>query len=395
MKSRKLLMIPGPIEFEPEVLSALGKPTTSHVAPNFIQSFGNALRMMKEVWLAPSGQPFIMAGTGTLAMDMAGSNLIERGDKVLVISTGYFGLRYADLLLRYGAEVTFLQAELGDVVPLDMIEDELKKRAYKLLTFTHVDTSTAVMVDPKSIGALAQKYNVLSVLDGVCSVAGEEIRQEEWGIDVVLTASQKAIGVPPGLALMVVSEKAMNVWKKRKTPVANYYSDWANWLPIMQAYEAGNPSYFGTPAVNLVMALEKSLEIILAEGMDARFARHQLMAKAFREALKAMGLKSIPINEAVSAATLSAPYYPKGITGGQLLAQVNKEGVILAGGLLPEIKGDYFRIGHMGSINRADTLATISAIEVSLKKGGYVFEDGAGVKAAQMVLNANSYIEKR
>lgn len=387
MKSRKLLMIPGPIEFEPEVLSALGQPTTSHVAPNFIQSFGNALRMMRKVWLAPTGQPFVMAGTGTLAMDMAGSNLVEKGDKVLVISTGYFGARYAELLVRYGAEVTFLQSEIGDIVPLDMIEDELKNGNYKLLTFTHVDTSTAVMVDPKPIGALARKYNVLSILDGVCSVAGEEIRQEEWGIDVVLTASQKAIGVPPGLALMVVSQKAMEVWKNRKTPVANYYSDWTNWLPIMQAYEAGNPSYFGTPAVNLVMALEKSLEIILKEGMDARFARHQLMARAFREALKVMGIKSIPISDEVSAATLSAPFYPKGITGAQLLAQVNKEGVILAGGLLSEIKNDYFRIGHMGSINRADTLATISAIEVSLKKGGHVFEDGAGVKAAQLVLN--------
>ncbi|MBN2236457.1 MAG: alanine--glyoxylate aminotransferase family protein [Bacteroidales bacterium] len=387
MKSRKLLMIPGPIEFEPEVLSALGQPTTSHVAPNFIQSFGNALRMMREVWLAPTSQPFIMAGTGTLAMDMAGSNLIEKGDKVLVISTGYFGARYAELLARYGAEVTFLQSEIGDVVPLEIIEEELKIGHYKLLTFTHVDTSTAVMVDPKPIGELAQKYHVLSVLDGVCSVAGEEIRQEEWGIDVVLTASQKAIGVPPGLALMVVSEKAMNVWKNRKSPVANYYSDWTNWLPIMQAYEAGNPSYFGTPAVNLVMALEKSLEIILAEGMDARFARHQLMAKAFREAIKALGLTSIPFDDQVSAATLSAPFYPSGMKGGEFLNQVNKEGVILAGGLLPEIKGDYFRIGHMGSINRADTLATISAIEEALRKGGHPFEMGAGIKAAQQVLS--------
>lgn len=386
MKARKLLMIPGPIEFEPEVLNVLGQATTSHVAPNFIQSFGNALRMMRKVWMAPGGQPFIMAGTGTLAMDMAAVNLIEKGDKVLVISTGYFGLRYADLLARYGADVHFLQSEIGDVVPLEMIEDELKGGNYKLLTFTHVDTSTAVMVDPKPIAKLAQKYNVLSILDGVCSVAGEEIIQEEWGIDVVLTASQKAIGVPPGLALMVVSEKAMQVWEKRKTPVANYYSDWTNWLPIMQAYEAGNPSYFGTPAVNLVFALEKSLEIILAEGMDARFARHKIMAKAFREALKAMGLKSIPVSDEVSAATLSAPYYPNGINGAQLLTQINKEGIILAGGLLPELKAEYFRIGHMGSINRADTLATIGAIEVSLQKGGFSFKNGIGLKAAQEVL---------
>jgi alanine-glyoxylate transaminase/serine-glyoxylate transaminase/serine-pyruvate transaminase len=386
MKSRKLLMIPGPIEFEPEVLRLMGQPTTSHVAPDFIQSFGNALRMMREVWLAPKGQPFIMAGTGTLAMDMAASNLVERGDKVLVISTGYFGQRYADLIARYGAEVTFLQSEIGDVVPEEMIEEELRTGNYKLLTFTHVDTSTAVRVDPKPIGRLAQKYNVLSVLDGVCSVAGEEIRQEEWGIDVVFTASQKAIGVPPGLALLVASEKAMKVFKNRKTLVGNYYSDWTNWLPIMQAYEAGRPSYFGTPAVNLVQALEKSLELILKEGMQARFERHQKMAQAFRAGLTAMGLKSIPLHDELSASTLSAPYFPEGIVGGEFLGQVNREGVILAGGLLPEIKAEYFRIGHMGSINKADTLATIGAIETALLKGGYRFEGGAGLKAAQVVL---------
>lgn len=386
MKARKLLMIPGPIEFEPEVLSALGAPTLSHVSPDFIQSFGNALRMMKSVWLAPNGQPFIMAGTGTLAMDMAGANLVEPGDKVLVISTGYFGMRYADLLARYGAEVTFLQSEIGDVVPLDIIEETLQKEKFKLFTFTHVDTSTAVKVDPKALGELAKKYNVLSVLDGVCSVAGEEIRQEEWGIDVVLTASQKAIGVPPGLALLVASQKAMEVWKNRKTPVLNYYSDWTNWLPIMEAYEKGKPSYFGTPAVNLVMALEKSLELILKEGMEKRFARHQQMAKAFRAALNALGLKSIPLSEEVMAATLSAPYFPNGINGGDFLSKVNQEGVILAGGLLPEIKGDYFRIGHMGAINRADTLATIGAIEAALQKGGHAFEQGAGLRAAQEIL---------
>jgi len=386
MKARKLLMIPGPIEFEPEVLSALGAPTPSHVSPDFIQSFGNALRMMKDVWQAPSGQPFIMAGTGTLAMDMTGVNLVEPGDKALVISTGYFGMRYADLLARYGAEVTFLQSEIGDVVPLDIIEETLQKENFKLLTFTHVDTSTAVKVDPKPLGELAQKYNVLSVLDGVCSVAGEEIRQEEWGIDVVLTASQKAIGVPPGLALLVASQKAMAAWENRKTPVLNYYSDWTNWLPIMEAYENGKPSYFGTPAVNLVMALEKSLELILKEGMEKRFARHQLMAKAFRAALNALGLKLIPLNEEVMAATLSAPYFPNGINGGDFLSKVNQEGVILAGGLLPEIKGDYFRIGHMGAINRADTLATIGAIEAALQKGGHAFEQGAGLRAAQEIL---------
>lgn len=156
MKARKLLMIPGPIEFEPEVMQSMAIPTPSHVDPNFIEIFGNALKLMKEVWLCPTGQPFIIAGTGTLAMDIAGANLIENGDNTLVISTGYFGERYAELLKRYGANVDILKAPLGDIVPMNQIEDQLKKKTYKLLTFTHVDTSTAVLNDAKSIGELGE-----------------------------------------------------------------------------------------------------------------------------------------------------------------------------------------------------------------------------------------------
>jgi len=365
-------MIPGPIEFEPAVMQAVGMQTTSHVAPDFIASFGHALEMMREVWLAPAGQPFIIAGTGTLAMDMAGSNLIEPGDCALVISTGYFGERYADLLRRYGASVTLLKAATGETVKVSKVEAELKKKRYKLMTFTHVDTSTAVMVDPEPLGLLGQKYGVVTVLDGVCSVAGEEIRQDEWKIDVVLTASQKAVGVPPGLALMVVSEKAIGVWRERKTPVGNYYCDWSHWLPVMKAYEERRPSYFGTPAVNLVTGLEVSLGIILKEGMDSRFARHKRLARDFRTAIRDMGLKMIPMSEEISASTLSAPYYPEGVQGAAFMKAIAASDVILAGGLLPEIKEKYFRVGHMGSVTNGDILATVSAIGNALTSSGYI-----------------------
>ncbi len=386
MKGRKLLMIPGPIEFEPEVLSTLGKPTTSHVAPDFIESFGASLEMMRKVWQSPSGQPFIVGGTGTLAMDMAGSNLIEHGDEALVVSSGYFGERFADILKRYGAKVDVLKHEVGKAVTPAEIEAALKAKKYKLLTFTHVDTSTSVKLDPKPIGELGKKYNVLTILDGVCSVAGEEIQQEEWGIDVVLTASQKAVGVPPGLALLVASPKAMDVFKNRKTPVGNYYADWNNWLTIMQAYEARKPSYFGTPPVNLVSALEVSLRIILNEGIDKRIARHHKIASAFRAAIKALNLQIIPENDGVAANTLSAVYYPKEVAAADLLREINLAGIIVAGGLLKDLATAYFRVGHMGSVNASDILGTIGAIEAALKKCNYTFEPSAGIIAAQKVL---------
>lgn len=387
MKSRKLLMIPGPIEFEPKVLAALGAPTTSHVAPNFIESFGNCIELMRKVWLTSTGHPFIVAGTGTFAMDMAAANLIEPNDNVLVISTGYFGERFAEISKRYGANVTILASEVGDIVALDDIEKALSAKKYKLITITHVDTSTGVLVNPKPIAELAKKYNTLSILDGVCSVAGEEIQQESWGIDVVLTASQKAIGVPPGLALLVVSQKAMEIFKNRKIPVGNYYADFNNWLPIMQAYENRHSSYFGTPPVNLIAALEVSLQQIVSEGMNHRFLRHQKIASAFREAMIALGLKLLPVQKNLSANTLTAVYFPENITGSAFLSHISKNDIILAGGLLPSHKTLYFRVGHMGSVNNNDIIAVIAAIESALYAGEFHFEMGIGLKTALKILN--------
>ena len=390
MKNRKLLMIPGPIEFEPKVLQAIGAPTDSHVSPDFIETFGNSLELMRKVWQSPTGQPFIMAGSGTLAMDMAVVNLIEQNDNVLVISTGYFGERYANICKRYGANVTMLTTEAGNIVSLNEIEKELSTKNYKLLTMTHVDTSTGVLIDPESIAKLGIKYNTLTVLDGVCSVAGEEINQDKWEIDVVFTASQKAIGVPPGLALLMVSEKAINIFKNRKTLVQNYYADFTHWLPIMNAYESKNPSYFGTPPVNLIAALEVSLQHIVSEGMKTRFLRHKKIATAFREAMLALGLKLLPIHKNLSANTLTAVYYPEKIDGGAFLKHVGNNDIILAGGLLPTHKTQYFRVGHMGSVNNNDIIATIAAIESSLIACNYPFKMGIGIKTALQILNTKS-----
>jgi alanine-glyoxylate transaminase/serine-glyoxylate transaminase/serine-pyruvate transaminase len=383
MKDRTLLMIPGPIEFEPAVLQALGAPTTSHVSPDFIETFGQAIERMREVWLAPTGQPFILAGSGTLAMDCAGANLIEPGDRALVLSTGVFGDRFEDLLSRYGAKVDVIRAPLGGTIDFAAVEEALHDKPYKLMTATHVDTSTAVRIDAERFGALGAKHGVLTVLDGVCSIAGEEIRQGDWEIDVVLTASQKAVGVPPGLALLVVSRRALEMWEQRRGPVANYYADWAKWLPVMTAYEQRKPSYFGTPAVNLVAALDVSLAQILDEGMAARFERHRRYGVACRAALDALNLGRIPTNAEHAANTLSAPRYPNGVTGAELLPAVRRAGAILAGGLHPQIKAEYFRIGHMGATKPGDLVATIGAIEAGLHACGYSFEAGVGVAAVQ------------
>jgi len=383
LKNRKLLMIPGPIEFEPSVLAAMGMPTTSHVAADFIDDFGRALEAMRQVFLCPDGQPFVLAGSGTLAMDSAGANLVEPGDRVLVVNTGVFSDRFGTLLERYGAQVTHARAQVGDRPSLDEVRQALESGPYKLVTVTHVDTSTGVICDVKALAELSRAHGALLVVDGVCSVAGEELRMSDWGVDLALTASQKAIAVPPGLALLVAGPRAMEAFRARKHPVMSYYSDWSNWLPIMEAYEARKPSYFATPAVNLVWALKTSLDSILAEGMEARFARHTQLSQAFKAAMSALDLKQVPCTAECAAHTLSAVYYPGGVNGPDFLAQVGKAGVILAGGLHPAIRTQYFRIGHMGAANASDVLGTIGAIEDGLRKCGYAFEAGAGLAAAQ------------
>ena len=386
MKDRKLLMIPGPIEFTPEVLRAMGMSTTSHLAPNFIEMFDQALKRMRQVWFCPDGQPFIIAGSGTLAMDMAASNLVDAGDKALVVNSGYFSDRFVAILEGCGAEVTQVHPRaIGDVPTLEQVDAALKADEFKLMTITHVDTSTAVGTDVKGLAALGREHGVLVVVDGVCSVAGEEMRQEEWGIDLALTASQKAIGVPPGLALLVAGPRAMDAFRQRKTPVSNYYADWSRWLPIMESVEARRPLYFGTPPVNHIWALNVSLGQILEEGMEARFARHHKLSEAFKAAIAALGMKQVPVRSEVTATTLTAPYYPEGVDA-TLLGQINKAGVIVAGGLLPPIKTQYFRVGHMGAVTAADILTTVGAIERGLVAVGHRFELGVGLTAAQAAL---------
>lgn len=386
MKNRKLLMIPGPVEFTPEVLAAMGLPTTSHLAPNFIEVFGQALERLRQVLFFPESQPFIVAGSGTLAMEMAAANLIEPGDRALVLITGFFSDRYVAILERCGAQVTALTPPtIGDTPPLEAVEAALRQGDYKLMTITHVDTSTAVLSDVRTLAALGRRYGVLVVVDGVCSVGGEELRSQEWEVDLVLTASQKALGVPPGLAIVVAGPGAIEAFRRRKTPVQNYYADWTNWLPIMEAYEARRGAYFGTPPVNLIWALNVSLGQILEEGMEARFARHRRLSDAFKAGMAALGLVQVPVSPEKAAHTLTNLYYPEGVDA-RMLPYVSEAGAIVASGRHPALGERYFRVGHMGAVTPSDILTTIGAIEWALARSGYRFEIGAGLTAAERIL---------
>ncbi len=386
MSDRDLLMIPGPIGLEPDVLLALARPQLGHMDPEVTRAFGRVLGRAREVFLAPGAQPFVVAGSGTLAMEIAVANVIDPGDRAVVVNTGYFSDRMGKILERLGARVEHVRAPLGEAPDLRLVERALGSETTKLVAVTHVDTSTGVRAPVEALARLARDRDALVVVDGVCSVGGEELRQDAWGVDVCLTASQKALGAPPGLALVVAGPRALAAWRAKKSQVPSLYLDFAEWLPIMEAYEAGAPKYFATPAVNLVLALEVSLGHLVAEGMEARFTRHARLAAAFRAAWRALGLAMLPASEAVTANTLSAVYYPEGVDA-SFVGRMREEGIAIAGGLHPEARARYFRVGHMGGLRPADVLGVVGAVERALLRSGARLDRGAGLAAAQAVLS--------
>ncbi|RPD76463.1 PLP-dependent transferase [Lentinus tigrinus ALCF2SS1-7] len=370
----KLLVIPGPIEVTDEVLYANAHPSMSHVSADFIPVFGDCIRMLRELLFTQDAQPFIIAGSGTLGWDQVAANLVEPGENALVLNSGYFGDSFSDCLRTYGAKVDEIVAPFGDAVALSDLEAALKQKKYKVVTFTHVDTSTGVLSDAKGIAAAVKKVSpdTLVVADCVCSVASEEIRFDEWGLDIVLTASQKGLGTPPGLSVLVASQKAVKVFETRATPVTSYYGSWKKWLPIMKAYESGSAAYFATPPVNLIYAFNASLRQITKQSpsVEERFRLHRETSARIKKAAEELGLKQLPVKPSVAANGMTACYFPEGLTAADLIPSLVKKDVVVAAGLHKDYKLKYFRIGHMGisaiDSSRGDVDKVIAALKESL-----------------------------
>ncbi|KAF8557792.1 PLP-dependent transferase [Imleria badia] len=347
----KLLLIPGPIEVTDEVLFANAHPSMSHMSLDFAAAFGDCIRMTRDILYSKDAQPFLIAGSGTLGWDQVSANLVEPDEGVLVLNCGYFAQGFADCLQAYGAKVKQLESEVGGTVKLSDIEAALKKKKYKLITITHVDTSTGTRpLEHQSRRRARPQCVTRDTVDAVCSVASEEIQMDAWGIDVVLTASQKGLGTPPGLSIVVVNQKALKVFENRSTPVRAYYADWHKWLPIMKAYERNTAAYFATPPVNLIYAYRASLNQITQGpvSLQDRFKAHQDTSRRFKKFAEGLGFKNVPLNEEVSANGMTALYFPEGIVASDIVPRLLKKDVVVAGGIHSAIKDKYFRVGHMG-----------------------------------------------
>jgi len=377
LKPRKLVMIPGPTPVVRSIQDQMGRETIAFGDPDFIEDFKSVVRDLKELWQC-SGQAFVLAGSGTLAMEMAIANISKAGDKALVCSNGFFGDRYAEICRRRGLKVDVLSAEWGSSVTPEDVKNKLSESKYDIVTVTHVETSTGVMAPIDEIGKIVQEHGALFVVDGVAASGGAEEYVDPMGIDVLISCSQKAFGVAPGLAILWASKKALEKRRSLGT-ILDSYMDFEKWLPVME-----DPSkYWGTHPINMIWALKESLRIIKEEGIKERYARHARQAVMVDEAIASMGF-SILADKNFRAPTLSVYLYPKeaNVDDAKFRALVAEEGAYIAS-CLGDYAGKGFRMGHMGNIDKHVLVSAVAAIERAAMRVGIRLEPGKALGILQ------------
>jgi aspartate aminotransferase-like enzyme len=378
IKTPKLLMIPGPTPVVRSIQDQMARETVAFGDPGFIVDFKGLVADLHSMWHC-DGETFVVAGTGTLAMEMAVSNVTKRGENILICSHGFFGDRFIDICSRKGLGADVLKAKWGTVYTPEQIDAELSKKKYAAVTVTHVDTSTGAAAPLQEICGLLQRKHpdVLLIVDAVAAAGGVESWMD-WGIDVLFTCSQKAFGVAPGLAMLWASKRAVEKRKALGTIPESYF-DFERWIPIMH-----DPSkYWGTPAVNMIWALKEGVRLIQAEGLEERYARHARQAKIFVAAMEALGFKTAAAPQD-RASTLSIFFYPEGsrLDDAAFRTTLAEEGVQSAG-CLADFAGKGFRLGHMGNIDKHVLVGTIAAVERACFKCGCKAELGKGLEVLQ------------
>ena len=370
------LLSPGPTPVPEKVLLKMADTIIHHRTPQFRAVLKDIDNKMKKVFRTKN-PVFIFASSGTGAMEASVVNLLSKGDKALVISGGKFGERFGEICGAYGVEVVSYDVAWGDAADPAAVDTLLKENPdVKAVYSTLCETSTGVVNDIREIGKIVSSTDAALVVDAVSGLSADELKSDEWGVDVVVCGSQKGFMLPPGLAFLSFSPKAEKLAGQSDLP--KYYFDLK---AAKKSYEKDDTPW--TPAVSLVMGLNSVLDMMMEEGPDNILARHARLAHATREAVKAMGLElfSKRPSNAVTAVKV-----PEGVDGAALVKKMRDEqGVTIAGGQA-SLKGKIFRIAHLGYMDEYDVIAAIAGVEIVLSQLGHDIELGKGVAKAQQLL---------
>ncbi|NUT57125.1 MAG: alanine--glyoxylate aminotransferase family protein [Thermoleophilia bacterium] len=374
MAQKRYLFTPGPTPVPPQVLAALAEPVLHHRAPDFREVYARVLGRLQEVHRTES-DVLLFTCSGTGAFESAIISLCSPGERVLAVSAGSFGERWATMARTFGCEVEQLRYEWGETpAPEDLREKLAQIEPVSLVLLVHSETSTGVVADVQALAAVAKEAGALVVVDAVSSLGAVPLEQDEWGLDVVVSGSQKALMTPPGLATASVSAAA---WEQvARATMPRYYFDWER----MRTAQAKLDSAF-TPAVSLIVALDVALGLLLDGGLEQAFERHVRLGRACRAGIKAMGLELFSPDEDRSA-VVTAARMPEGIEARELtLALRERHGVTIAGGQ-GDLKEAIFRIGHIGWYDEFDVATALNAAELVLHELNAPIERGVAASRA-------------
>ena len=358
------LRIPGPTPCPPQALEAMGRQMINHRGGEFGKILNSITGKLKRAFQT-KGDVFLLTGSGTGGLEAAIVNTLSPGDKVLSLSNGFFGERFAEIAEEYGAEVIHLDFEWGKAVDLDAVEKALK--AYgdiKAVLAIHNETSTGVTNNLKEISAIVKKFDKLLLVDAISSLGCINLPTDDWHCDVVVTASQKGWMVPPGLAMVSVSEKAWQAHIQAKMP--RYYWDFSKAKDFLQK---GQTPW--TPAISVFYALDVTLDLMLSEGLDNIFARHARVAQTARNGVKSLGLSLFP-DEKYASNTVTAVNAADKIDVPKLIQMLREEYEVIIAGGQEKLSGKIFRIGHLGLVYEDDIKSVLEALNKALpraKKG--------------------------
>ena len=375
-------MTAGPTPLPPAVSQVMAEPMVYHRAPAFIEVYARVLSRLKDIFqTANEVQVFTSSGTG--ALESAVANLVRPGEPALVASCGKFGERWFELCESYGAETLHWETEWGRRVdPAGLDERLAANQGVELVFTTFSETSTGVVNDIRELTEVVHRHGALIAVDAVSGLGAVPLPQDDWGVDVVVAGSQKALMAPPGLAFTSAGAAALE--RASANPGRRYYFDWARTVSGQRKDPPDSPF---TPAVGLVKALDVALGMIEAEGLEQVYQRHALLGRATREAAKALELELLGGSPDENANVVTAIALPDSIDGGKVPKLMrDRFGVTIAGGQ-GKLKGRIARIAHCGYFGAFDIIVTIAALEMTLRELGHEAEPGAGVAAAQRVFS--------
>jgi serine---pyruvate transaminase len=379
MDRPEIILAPGPTPIPPEVLLAQGSPLVYHRGPGFGRLMREVTERLKELYRTDAAAVLLMTSSGTGGLESAVQNVFSPGDEVLIPLAGFFSERWRNLATAMGLTVRTVDHEWGTKVDPTRVANALAEHPAKAVLLTQSETSTGVIQPVEELARVATEAGALVVVDVVSSLGAVPFAFDDWGIDVAVGGSQKALSASPGIAFVAISERAWAAHASATLP--RFYFDWSTYRRFAELAEPENP---WTPAISVMQGLHAALELYFQDGVEAAYRRHELLSRAVKEGVKALGLDLF--GEGLDANwTVTAISAPEGIDADTISDRIRSDfGCILAPGQGP-LKGKVFRIGHFGYVSELDIIRGLAALEMTLERLGHPVKRGAAVASAEGV----------